>query len=300
MATQLATPQAAPVQPTNVVESTTNSPSVGGPVPQKAGPAVETTTLNPAAMRLLKLKVDGQEFELPESEVISLAQQGKSANKRFQEAAATRKEAETIVNYLKNNPKEAFKRLGIDVRKFSEDTLMEILQQEQMSPEQRKAQENEHRLREYEAKEKALREQEQQAKMAELERQHAEHYDKMFVQALTESGLPRTAYTVKRMAELTMVNIKKGLNLEPSQLAKIVREDYENEIKSMFGQADGDTLMNLLGKDGVKKLSKAQLAQYKSKQTHTAVKREEPKTVEKGNDPIAAWKRMKARTRSLL
>jgi len=298
-------PTLAPSGPTGGSVMSTSQPSatppLTNPIPQNTPKGVDTSTIKPEASvaRLLKLKVDGQEFELPESEVITLAQQGKSAGKRFQEAAAAKKEAEQIVNFLKANPKEAMRKLGIDPRKFSEDTLMEIITQEQMSPEQRKAIENENRLKEYEAREKQAQEQSRQAQLAELERSHMESYDKMFVQALTESGLPKTPYTVKRMAELTLVNVKRGLNLEPSQLAKIVREDYQNEMKALYGQADGDALLELLGKEGVKKLSKAQLTQYKSKHVNNAVKRDEPKDGKPQNS-IEAWKAMKKKTRSLL
>jgi len=128
---------AAPIAPTSTPDATASTPNTTTP-PTQAQVA-----------RMIKMKVDGQEMELPESEIIALAQQGKSANKRFQEAAAAKREAEQVVNFLKSNPKEAFKKLGIDVRKFSEDTLLEFIQQEQMSPEQRKAHENEQELNKY-------------------------------------------------------------------------------------------------------------------------------------------------------
>ena len=46
--------------------------------------------------RKIKIKVDGQEEELTEEEVIALAQKGKSADKRFQEAAELRRQAEEL------------------------------------------------------------------------------------------------------------------------------------------------------------------------------------------------------------
>lgn len=280
---------AAPIAPTSTPDTTASTPNTTTP-PTQAQVA-----------RMIKMKVDGQEMELPESEIIALAQQGKSANKRFQEAAAAKREAEQVVNFLKSNPKEAFKKLGIDVRKFSEDTLLEFIQQEQMSPEQRKAHENEQELNKYRESEKSLKAQREAQERETLEKHHHDNYEKIFIQALTESGLPKTPYTVMRMAQLEAVNVSKKLSLTPSQLAKVVREDYINEQKALYGAADGETLLELLGKDAVKKLSKAQLSKYKaSAQNSGTFKSKTSTTKETQENPISAWKAMQKKTRSLL
>jgi len=134
-----------------------------------------------------------------------------------------------------------------------------------------------------------------------LEKHHHDNYEKIFIQALTESGLPKTPYTVMRMAQLEAVNVSKKLSLTPSQLAKVVREDYINEQKALYGAADGDTLLELLGKDAVKKLSKAQLSKYKaSAQNSGTFKSKTSTTKETQENPISAWKAMQKKTRSLL
>lgn len=273
--------------------------SAANPSPE---PIANVTPAQAAAVaRMMKLKIDGQDLEMPESEVIALAQQGKSANKRFQEAALAKRQAEELVSYMKSNPKEVLQKLGIDVRKLSEDTLMEIINQEKMSPEQRKASENETKLKKYEADEKARVDKDRNDKMAALEQTQMQNYDQTFVKALAETGLPKTAYTVKRMAELTLVAVKKGLDLDATQLAKIVKEDYENEHKMLYGQSDGETLLRILGKEGVKKLSKAQLAQYK-----TSAKRTPPPVADsrKPKEPVTdsrvtSWKEFQKANRRL-
>lgn len=219
----------------------------------------------PPEIRKLKLKLDGQEVEMPESEVISLAQQGKVSSQRFNEAAAMKKQAEEVIKFAKDNPKEFFKRTGMNARQWAEEYLMEELRVEQMSPEQRKAAENEQKLKQYESERKQQQEQKRQEDMAREQAKHHESYERLFVEALTQSGLPKTAYTIKRMAELQLVNLKKKLDLSPDQLAKLVREDYLNEQKSLLGGYDGDQLLEFLGPDLVKKLSKAQISKLKAK-----------------------------------
>lgn len=249
----MATPTATPAQ-------TTQAPQTGTPPSPVTTPAP-----TPAEVRRMKLKFDGQEVELPESEVIGLAQRGKVADQRFQEAALTRKQAEDVIAFAKSNPTEFFKRTGLNARQWAEEFLMGELKREQMTPEQKKAADNETKLKEYEAERKH-----QEAKKLEDEKQaaqqkHMQNYDKLFVEALGKSGLPKTAYTIKRMAELQLVNLKKNLNLDADQLAKVVREDYIAEQKQLYGALDGDQLIEILGPELVKKLSKAQIAKLKAK-----------------------------------
>lgn len=246
--------------------TTPSTPSATSPGLQKPTPQVSATP-TPTEVRRLKLKLEGKEVELPESDVIALAQRGKVADQRFQEAATTRKQAEEIISFAKNNPTEFFKKTGMNARQWAENYLIEELKREQMTPAERKAAENELKLKEYEDDRKR-----QEAKRLEDEKQaaqekHMQNYDKLFVEALSQSGLPKTAYTIKRMAELQLVNLKKKLNLTADQLAKVVREDYIAEQKLLFSALDGDQLIEMFGPDLVKKLSKAQIAKLKAKST---------------------------------
>lgn len=279
----------------------TTAPASAQPQAGESTAKTPATEAAAAAPKMFKLKVDGQDLELTESEVIKLAQQGKSADKRFQEAAMTRKEAEELIKYAQDNPKEFFKRTGKNARQWAEEYLLEEIQREAMTPEQKRAWENEQELKRYRDTEKAEKARAEQERMAQLEQHHMKSYDQMFVQALTESGLPRTPYTIKRMAELTLVNVKKKLDLEPSQLAKIVREDYIAEQRALYGSADGESLLELLGKDAVTKVSKAQLAKYKSSKVNGGKAPPKPSEQrEQKHNPVSAWKQMQKKTRSLL
>ena len=185
------------------------TPQATAPTTQQAQATAQQTPQAPAKPstneKTYKLKVDGVEQSVTESELIALAQKGKSADKRFNEASQAKKQAIELVEYLKANPKEAFKKLGIDVRKFSEDTLLELINQEKMSPAERKAQEMEAKLRQYEDQEKQMKEKQRKDEMDKLVKQQHDNFEKTFMEALTASGLPKTAFTLKRMAELTIL-----------------------------------------------------------------------------------------------
>jgi hypothetical protein len=285
-----------------------NAPAVSvapAAVPTASQPATQPIDLSgqstsqqqaQAAERMLKLKMNGKEVSMPESEVIKYAQQGKVSDQRFQEAAKIRQEAEAIVKYAKENPTEFFKKTGMNAREWAENFLMQELQRESESPEQRKNRENEEKLRQYENTEKQRKEQEHKAQMQKLEQEHGQRYDQLFTQALQESGLPKTAFTVKRMAELQLLNLKKGFDLKPDQLAKLVREDYANEQKSLLSSLDGDQLIDFLGAEAVKKLSKAQIAKLKAKGITTAVERARP-TPNKPDPDAISWREYQKRNR---
>lgn len=286
--------------------STPNTPPSSGSAP-KAQPAPaqpQQTQQQPtpaqqqaAVERRIKLKLEGKDVELPESEVIQYAQQGKVATQRFQEAAKLKQEAEQILQYAKANPKEFFEKTGMNARDWAENFLMEELTRDQESPEQKKARENEEKLRKYEDEKKQAQE---RAQKEQIERQTAEareRLDKMFVQALSESGLPKTPWTVKRMAELQLLNIKNKYELSASQLAKIVREDYVSEQKALFGSAEGDQLMDILGPDLVKKLSKAQIAKLKAKGLQTSKPVSSSRQSSSSNTEGMSWREYQKRNR---
>lgn len=254
----------------------------------EAAPAKEPTA---ADIRKLKLKLDGMDIELPENEVVALAQQSAAAQKRFMEAAQLKKQVteerarvEQALEFVKSQPAEALKRLGIDLRTFAEETLTQILSKEReeaaLTPDQKKARELEAKLRAYEEKEKAAEEEakqkaaaeaEEKARKANAEKEAAimKKYDEMFTDALKKSGVPATPWSVARMATLMRINLKNKHELNAEQLASVVKEDYDGEFKSRMpktekGDYDGEKLLAMLGPDVEKAIKAAFVAKLKS------------------------------------
>jgi len=275
---------------TPAVAPPASTPSLASDV-TKVAPATEKVAAPAAAeapaptakeIRKLKLKLEGADIELPEEDVIKLAQQASVANRRFQDAAMSRKETEAVLKMLKENPKVAMEKLGIDLRKFSEETLTEIIKREQESPAAKKERELEEKVRSYEAKEA---ERAEEAKRAELVREESKkreaataeeraqitRLDKLFTKALEDSGVPKTPWSIARMAQLQRVSNKNGWEMPAEQLAKIAREDYDKEFqervsgyKGADGALDGDKLISLFGEDIIKAITKAKVKQLKS------------------------------------
>ena len=266
-----ATPAAAAADPKAAAAAPVTPPAEGAKAADPAKPAAEPTK---AEIRRLKLKLDGADIDLSEDEVIQLAQQSGAAQKRFMEASAVRKQNEELVAFLKANPIEAMRRLGLDPRKISEEHLVAELKKEAESPEAKQIREANEKIRGYEAKEKAQQEarakweaeQKDIKEKADAEQKKNDiikRYDEVFTAALAESGCQKNAYTVRRMAELQRINLKNKLDLSPASLAKMVKEDVEGEVKHHVGDRTGEQLMEFLGPELIKRITRAQIAKLK-------------------------------------
>jgi len=142
----------------------------------------------------------------------------------------------TFIEQLKNDPVAVLsdKRLGVDFRAIAEDYLAKQLEEQMLTPEQRKIRQAEQIIREREEQDKKQREEAESSEMNRLQTHYQDHFQKVIIESLQSGGVPKTKSTVKRMAELMKKNIDLGLDLDPKQLAKLVQEDYQRDIKELF------------------------------------------------------------------
>lgn len=245
-----------------------NSSEVSAPVVEGAesqAPVESAAPPTQAEIRKMKLKIDGKDQEYDEPEVIRLAQQGKAAQQRFQEAAKMRKEAEDMIGLIKRDPIAVMNdpRIGVNFRELAEKYLSEQLKLEMMTPEQKKYHEAEQKLKGYQDQEKAQKAQVENQQMQQLQDHYANEFSNTITDALKTQGVPKSPNTVKRMAALMSKSLENGLDLPPAQIAKLVREEYLSEIKELFGSSDEDTLLGLLGDETANKIRKADLKRLK-------------------------------------
>ena len=261
-------------------EATSSAPAVAPASAAAAGDngqeqvQADPTPAQVANLKKYKIKVDGNEEEVEldlndEQTLVRHLQMSKAASKRMNEAAITKKQAEQFINALKTDPV----RILTDPRvmgneKFqaiAEEFLSKKLQEQFLSPEERKRIEMEDKLRKYEESEKKQKEEAEQAQIAQLEEHYAQQYQKTIITALQSTNLPKNAFTVKRMAELMQKNIQHGLELEPQHLAQLVKEDYQRELVGLIGGSDADQIIAMFGEDVANKIRKHDLAKLKGK-----------------------------------
>jgi len=255
--------------------------------------------LTPKMIKALKLKIDGQEydeqlpFEVDENNKEQIEylkrhlQMSKVSQKRMNEAAMTRKQAESFIEALQNDPMKVLsnpKLMGEEkFAKLAEEFLSKKLQDQMMSPEERNHRDREEKLKRYEEQEQSSKKDAETKQIEELQNHYQESYTKTITEALETSSLPKNPFTVKRMAQLLQQNIKHGLDLEPKYLAQLVKEDYQKELASLIGNSNPEQIIAMFGEDTVNKLRKHDLAAMKAKlgPQHTRITQQ----MDSGNAP---------------
>ena len=223
-------------------------------------------------LRQIKLKVDGKEeamelpFEVNEEQAEWLKrhiQPAKAAQKRFQEVSQEKKRIEEAVKNFQKDPAAALEALGVNAHQFAEQFMINKLEEQNMTPEEREARDMKQKLANYEAMEAQRKEQAEVEKKKQQQAAKLKEYTEKITQALETSGLPKSDATQRRMAEYMLMNTQNNMDLPMESIVEMVREDYLADLKDMFANASGDQVLNTLGKDLADKIRKADLAQLK-------------------------------------
>ena len=232
-------------------------------------PAGEET--DEPAPEVFKVKIDGEETEVSREELLRGYSTNKAAQQKFQDASVARKQAEEFINILKTDPMSILTRpeLGIDMRQLSEHYLADQLNYEQLSEEQKELLNARQQLAQVEQDKRAREQQEYDANVEKLANEYQEEYTTRINTALTDASLPVTEATIRRMANYLSEALSSDdpaiQKLSDVDIVELVREDYVADIKSMLGEANAETLQNMLGSDISKTLRQADIAQLKGK-----------------------------------
>jgi hypothetical protein len=227
-------------------------------------------------------KADGQDVaeELDDSEIANRLSLAKAAQKRMMEAGQTKKQAEEFFKRLKENPLDI---LGDDrvmgkqkFREIAEKYLIEQMQLEQMSPEERARLDKDNKLNEYERQERERAEQEQKRQAQQQEQIWAERYEKTIIDTLEKTKLPKNPRTIARMAQAMQTALKHGIDADSTLLAEMVTGDYKNELTSIIGESGPEQLIAMFGEDLINKIRRYDLQRYSAKNPEPVKPRTQP------------------------
>lgn len=244
----------------------------------------------PAEKRMLRAKVNGQEIEVSEEDILRDYQKYKAADSKLKEAATMKKQLEGFVSYLKENPKEGLKQLGVDPRKFSEDTLLAYLEDEMMDPKDKELKTTKQRLAELEAKENEEKERMKEAEMAQLEKQYADSYSNSIIAALDAENIPRTPFTIRRMASYMAEGLKRGVDLSPADVVRQVKKDYSEDYATIFKGMNPEDIISIFGDDLIKKIRKYDTQRTQTKPGFKPVSGDEPRSKPSKKIGIEQWR----------
>lgn len=262
--------------------SAVSESSIGSEGVSSEATPVITEDMSPAEIaqeiRKFKVKIDGQELEVDEDELLRGYQTTKSAQQKFNEASLLRKQSEEFIRLAKSDPRKLLTHpgIGIDLQEFANSILAEQYEEQLLSPEEKEMRALRNQLAEFERQKKEVEERQQQEELDKYTQMYEQEYTEKIIGALETSGLPKTEYTVKKIAEKMLIAAERGLDVEPADVIQFVKADYMNDIKTLFGSANEDILMQLLGEDITKKVLKGSMKKIKSKAPVTSSRITEP------------------------
>lgn len=221
-----------------------------------------------------RVKVDGQELEVPEEELLKDYELRRASYMRMQQATEKAKTAEQtekqykeLLTQFKQDPWKLFDALQIDADTEAEKRLLKKLEREMMTPEQKALYEKEQHLS---AREREIKE------FEELKKQHEEALAKQEQEALTykavqeidndigavleATGKKPTRRVVSRIAEIMLSHLdsdEDGEHLGAEKALGIFEEEMKGEIEAYLSSIPPEQLPQVLPKfvlDALRKL----------------------------------------------
>ena len=230
---------------------------------------------------LYDIVVDGETHRLPLEEITKGFQLKSASNKRFQEAAELKKQVEAeqarvkeIEETLLRNPFDALTKANIPyeaIRKHYEDVVYQMLQEDQMSEEDKAAR---NQQREFERVQKERAELEQKIKELEaakeqeaFEREVAEQekvLESQMDQAFEKFKLPKTPKAIQGVAAILSAAYEVEHDMSVEDAVEQYYQESNSAIKELLGSLDEDTLMGIIGDDRMKAIRKKDVESLKN------------------------------------
>lgn len=249
------------------------SPAVGTPKASDAAKPKETKTEKAANKKKLQLKLDGkvEEMELDldnEEELVKHLQMSKMGQKRMQEKAELEKNVRQFFEAFQKDPLSVLMDPSLNIsdeqrKQLAQTIINGELEEMKKSPEQK---EKERLQKEYEALKKQVEDEKkarEAAEMAALQEKYAVDYDNQITEAISSSGLPKTARTVKHMAEAMMFALENNIDLSPKDLVPYIKKQTLAEFKDMISSLPDEEFENWVGKDRISNMRKKNLQKMK-------------------------------------
>lgn len=226
---------------------TTEMPSTTTEAPNNIPGALPGETKTETAKRLYKVKVDGNEVEVDEDELLKGYSHGRAAHEKMAAAAKSRKEVDEVLRILKNNPREAFNKLGLNAREFAESLIREQLEESLMDPKDKELRDYKKKVESFESERRTAQEAYEKQREDEELAKHTQAIQSDIIETLSTAGLPKTERTVSRIVYYMQSALAAGYNVRPQDVIEHVKQDYVHDFKSFMGGLSEQQIENVLG-----------------------------------------------------
>lgn len=269
-----ATANAAPAATANTETTATSTTEAKAPqaVPgQKATDGNVTAKAEAKADELYEVKVNGQLKKYTLDQLRSKAGLSDAAMEKFEKASEMSKKSEAFKDSLKKDFLTALMdpELGLtkdQIRSRFESWYKEnFIDPETMTDEQKELRDLK-KYKEQKAKEEEERaEKERLANEEQLESHAREQLQKDIIQALDTSGLPKSRFTVSRMAYWMRQNLSKGFDAPTEVIIQQVKDERAQIVSDLISNSTAEQIVETLGEELINKLRKYDVERLKKR-----------------------------------
>lgn len=233
------------------------------PVDKKAADKVKTDT--PAEKDVIR-KIKIGEIEYDESVLVKMIEKSKGADKKFLEAAKTRKEAFRVFKMAKENPREFLERTGHDPKKFSYDEVAKDIQDKLRDPREVALDEAKKKLEKFEKQDEERKKIKAEEKQAQESKALEQRFHTEIIEALEATpSIPKNGFSVAKIAKyLDTVRDKTGVLLNAKEVVGVVDKDIRSEVSGILKGASAEQIIELIGAEGAEAIRKYHLEQIKN------------------------------------
>lgn len=252
---------ATPSAPANVSEA-----SSGAEVPNTQAAQAEAPKEPEFKPIKLKLKLDKreEEREFDQESLTRTVQKGLVADRRFEEAARKEQEVRKLMqdlqeNYTKLTDKQARKmaleQLGINPVELAEELMLEYLEEQSLTAEQRRIRELEAFQKQKQQEEEEYRRQLEQQHEMQAQQKYFKEIDDTITQVLQNEGIEKSLEVVERIIQYMRAAHRVGEEITVPEIVSKLKNDGTNFIKSFVQNKDVERLANILGEDMLKEIN---------------------------------------------
>lgn len=166
------------------------------------------------------------------------------------------------------------------------------MQEEQLSPEQKEYRQMKREFEKLKSEKQKQEEDLQKTSEEASKTKYVQEYQKTIADALTQTGMPRTARNVAEMASLMKKNLALGLDLSAKELAQEYRDEQLGNFNSL--KSDPKSVLEFLGPETAAKVLKEYLAEIKKSQKTLAnnpkVVETDPRTKQRSAKSFDQWR----------
>ncbi len=216
-----------------------------------------------------KIKVDGQEIELTKDEMIRHAQMGKAGQRAMQEKAELQKRTADFIRALQEDPESVLADEAIlggreKVIALAQKILSKQLEEEALTPAEKKSKELEAELERFRKEKKDSEEQRKKQDYENTVKQYEEDLQVKVQDALVAENLPRNPAVLQKMAAILLTAHDNKLNITPRQAAKLAKEELQSDIGTLLPSLTDDQIEAMLGTELITRIRKASMKKVRA------------------------------------